>query len=87
MYDKVINVHSGASFNKILRTGPHTISSIFCKNCMYELGWKYDHAYIEREKYKEGRYILEVAKLTKIDWTTEEEPESKLGCRYGFHTG
>ena len=35
---------------------------------MFELGWKYDHAYIDREKYKEGRFILEVAKLVKIDW-------------------
>lgn len=50
---------------------------------MYELGWKYvrnfcdndvqDHAYIDREKYKEGRFILEKAKLMKIDWDGHNE--------------
>ena len=71
LFNKVININKGLPFNKILRTGPHTISSIFCSNCMFEIGWKYDHAFLEREKYKEGRTILEKAKLVKLNWPEE----------------
>ena len=42
---------------------------------MTEVGWKYDHAFISREKYKEGRFILEKAKLLKLDWIVNDYGE------------
>jgi hypothetical protein len=35
------------------------------------VGWKYDKAYKESEKYKEGKYILEVELLCNVTDTKE----------------
>ena len=75
LFNKVINVSLGPPVEKNLRTGPHNISSIFCGDCMLEVGWKYNTAHYEREKYKEGRFILEKAKIRKVDWGVEGERE------------
>jgi hypothetical protein len=32
------------------------------------LGWKYEKAFEESQKYKEGKYILEKAKVMKENW-------------------
>jgi len=36
--------------------------------CDALVGWKYEEAFEESQKYKEGRFILEKTKLMKIDW-------------------
>jgi len=46
-------------------TGVYTIAGIFCSNCGEELGWKYLQAYEARQKFKEGKFIIETAKIAK----------------------
>jgi len=46
-------------------TGMHSVSDIFCKVCNSTVGWKYEKAHEESQKYKEGKYILEKAKVVK----------------------
>ncbi len=38
-----------------------------CVNCQTVLGWKYDEAYEESQKYKEGKYILEKTRVCCVD--------------------
>ncbi|KAJ7533506.1 hypothetical protein O6H91_13G052400 [Diphasiastrum complanatum] len=49
-------------------TGLHTVADISCTHCREVLGWKYERAYEASQKYKEGKYILEKAKVMKEDW-------------------
>jgi len=43
----------------------HTVADIFCSCCQQVLGWKYEQAFEESQKYKEGKYIIEKAKMVK----------------------
>uniref|UniRef100_N1QWB1 Protein yippee-like n=1 Tax=Aegilops tauschii TaxID=37682 RepID=N1QWB1_AEGTA len=41
----------------------HTVADIHCHDCLEVLGWKYERAYEESYKYKEGKFIFEKAKI------------------------
>jgi len=46
-------------------TGMHTVNDIYCSCCQRLLGWRYEKAYEEDQKYKEGKYILEKNMMLK----------------------
>uniref|UniRef100_A0A803NUV2 Protein yippee-like n=1 Tax=Cannabis sativa TaxID=3483 RepID=A0A803NUV2_CANSA len=48
-----------------LMTGLHTVADVYCKDCGEVLGWKYEKAYEQSQKYKEGKFILEKFKIVK----------------------
>ena len=46
------------------------VADIYCNACDTRLGWKYVEAFEESQKYKEGKYIIEKAKMVKEgDWS------------------
>ncbi|CAD7957215.1 unnamed protein product [Amoebophrya sp. A25] len=59
LFDKVLNVNAGEVEESQMTTGVHLIRTLFCVCCQENLGWRYEKAYNEDQKYKEGRYILE----------------------------
>jgi hypothetical protein len=63
-----LSFSSGPQEKRVLMTGLHTVSDIFCTNCHTLLGWKYDEAFEESEKYKINKFILEKTKITKLNW-------------------
>jgi len=46
-------------------TGLHTVCDLYCITCTDNIGWYYSEAFEESEKYKEGKFIVEKAKITK----------------------
>jgi hypothetical protein len=44
---------------KDMTTGKHIVRDVFCKLCKSRLGWTYEMAIPEKQRYKEGQYILE----------------------------
>ncbi|GJM96290.1 hypothetical protein PR202_ga13111 [Eleusine coracana subsp. coracana] len=54
-----VNVNVGVQEDRLMMTGVHTVSDIFCVGCGATLGWKYLTAYERNQRYKEGKYILE----------------------------
>ena len=68
LFDAVVNIREGQVRDKQLRTGMHSICSVFCIGCGTEIGWKYHHAYKVSEKYKVKKTILEKAYLKKLYW-------------------
>ena len=42
-----------------MTTGRHLVRDISCRQCGETVGWKYDKAFENSEKYKEGKFILE----------------------------
>jgi DNA-directed RNA polymerase subunit RPC12/RpoP len=69
LFNKVVNYMTGQPEDRMLRTGLHTVSDIFCKVCESKVGWRYDWAMEQDQKYKEGKSILERSLITKIEWT------------------
>ncbi|XP_011084535.1 protein yippee-like At4g27745 [Sesamum indicum] len=65
MFGHAMNIVVGAKEDKQLMTGYYTIANIFCSKCGEEMGWTYVRAFDAREKYKEGRYIVEKSKIVK----------------------
>jgi Yippee zinc-binding/DNA-binding /Mis18, centromere assembly len=61
-----VNVALGPREDRLLITGLHTVCDIHCTTCNSVLGWKYEVAYEESQKYKEGKYIIEKAKVMKV---------------------
>ncbi|CAN6205896.1 unnamed protein product [Urochloa humidicola] len=65
LFDSVVNVSFGPNEDRILMTGMHIVNDIYCSCCQRLLGWRYEKAYNEDQKYKEGKYILEKNMMVK----------------------
>ncbi|XP_078440581.1 protein yippee-like At4g27745 isoform X2 [Wolffia australiana] len=65
LFSHAMNVYLGPKEDRQLMTGLHTVADAFCNECRELLGWKYERAYEESQKYKEGKFILEKSKIAK----------------------
>ncbi|XP_047950757.1 protein yippee-like At5g53940 isoform X2 [Salvia hispanica] len=59
LFNTVVNVTSGPPEERMMISGMHTLSDVFCCSCGHLLGWKYLVAHEESQKYKEGKFALE----------------------------
>jgi hypothetical protein len=48
-------------------TGRHFVRDVACKKCAVKLGWMYEFACEETQRYKEGRVILERALIAESE--------------------
>ena len=56
-------------------TGKHIIRGISCKKCESSLGWMYEFAFEDDQKFKEGKFLLEKASVSWSDGIEESETE------------
>ncbi|KAH9774963.1 protein yippee-like [Citrus sinensis] len=63
LFSHAMNIVVGPKEDRQLMTGLHTVADVFCSDCRVVLGWKYERAYEETQKYKEGKFILEKSKI------------------------
>ncbi|CAN6987936.1 unnamed protein product [Brassica rapa subsp. trilocularis] len=69
LFSHAMNIVVGPKEDRHLLTGLHTVADISCADCNEPLGWKYERAYESSQKYKEGKFIFEKAKIVKEeDW-------------------
>nr|GMC92355.1 protein yippee-like At5g53940 [Ipomoea batatas] len=54
-----VNVTVGPPEERPMISGMHTVADIFCCCCGQMVGWKYESAHDDSQKYKEGKFILE----------------------------
>jgi hypothetical protein len=67
------NTKTDAPTSRHLVTGDHIVSDVRCAFCNSILGWKYDEAEEESQRYKIGKYILETKKIcSSSDWESRE---------------
>ncbi|KAJ0409209.1 hypothetical protein P43SY_006706 [Pythium insidiosum] len=64
---KAVNVTTGPPEERMLMTGLHVVVDVYCNTCWNHLGWKYEEAHEEKEKYKIGKIVLELAKTNRGD--------------------
>ncbi|KAF7044278.1 hypothetical protein CFC21_053534 [Triticum aestivum] len=67
LFNRVVNVTSGTNEDRMMMTGLHTVSDIFCVGCGSIVGWKYEAAHEKSQRYKEGKFILERFKVSGPD--------------------
>ncbi|CAL1385985.1 unnamed protein product [Linum trigynum] len=65
LFRKVVNIVIGSSEERILSSGFHVVNDIYCSSCMQLVGWRYERAEEESQKYKEGMFILEKERMEK----------------------
>lgn len=46
-----------------MMTGQYIVQDITCSRCGTDVGWAYVESLAEREKYKEGKFILELENI------------------------
>ncbi len=56
-------------------TGKHWVRDVACKQCNTKLGWMYEFAIEEPQRYKEARVILEKALVSEVDGLEEHIPD------------
>nr|GMC79110.1 protein yippee-like [Ipomoea batatas] len=62
-----VNVTLGAKEERMMITGMHTVVDTFCVACGALVGWKYETAHENSQKYKEGKFILERFMILGLD--------------------
>ncbi|CAL4941471.1 unnamed protein product [Urochloa decumbens] len=65
LFDRVVNITLGPIEERSFTTGRHTVNDIYCICCQEMLGWRYVKAYVESQKHKEGKFILERTLMCK----------------------
>eukprot|EP00051_Salpingoeca_urceolata_P017304 m.234757 g.234757 ORF g.234757 m.234757 type:complete len:114 (-) comp18916_c7_seq1:121-462(-) len=65
LFNEVVNVVVGPVQEKMLITGLHAICDVHCVRCRNYLGWRYENAYEQEQRYKIGKVILEKAHMMK----------------------
>ncbi|XP_044748230.1 protein yippee-like 5 isoform X2 [Coccinella septempunctata] len=71
LFNKVVNLTYSENHDRVMLTGRHMVRDVFCKACSTKLGWMYEFATEENQRYKEGRVILERALVTECDGMEE----------------
>ncbi|KAK2074862.1 hypothetical protein P8C59_009035 [Phyllachora maydis] len=68
LFAHVVNVRLGRPRERQMATGVHVVRDVYCAQCPDDnkIGWRYDRAADDRQQYKEGKYILEVQKTSKV---------------------
>lgn len=81
LFNSVVNVGCGPAEERVLLTGLHAVADIYCECCKTTLGWKYEHAFESSQKYKEGKFIIELAHMIKENgWEWKAEGNRRVPC-------
>jgi len=76
LFDKCVNYTLGPPEERMLMTGLHVVADVYCMECQTLIGWKYEEAYEESQRYKVGKVILEKAQILKggdaSSWADDE---------------
>ncbi|ODQ62158.1 hypothetical protein WICANDRAFT_87366 [Wickerhamomyces anomalus NRRL Y-366-8] len=65
LMEKVVNIVQGTKQLRDMMTGKYLVSDIRCHQCGNLVGWKYHHSEVKNQKYKEGKYILELQTIVR----------------------
>ncbi|KAK4234760.1 yippee-like protein [Achaetomium macrosporum] len=70
----LVNIRVGRYEHRELTTGPHVVANISCAGCGSMVGWKYIDARNPEQKYKVGKFILEMARVVGFhSWEDVED--------------
>ncbi|XP_016043933.1 protein yippee-like 5 [Erinaceus europaeus] len=59
LFNKVVDLQDSEVQDWVMLTGSHMVQDVSCKNYNSKLGWIYEFATEDSQRYKEGQVILE----------------------------
>ncbi|CAM8971983.1 unnamed protein product [Rhodiola kirilowii] len=68
LFSHAKNIVLGPLEERLLITGVHTVADAFCRECGELLGIRYEKAVEERQKYKEGKFMIAKVKIDMEAW-------------------
>lgn len=78
--DRSVNVDRSPPENRLLMTGLHSVSDVFCKGCLSPIGWTYIHAYEPSEVRSCNRKSHGIAvQLSTLDLHARVGQRYKIG--------
>ncbi|KAK2068881.1 hypothetical protein P8C59_003497 [Phyllachora maydis] len=86
-FGDLVNVRIGQPENRQLVTGAHVVADIACVVCGTKLGWKYVDAREPSQRYKVGKFILEMQRVVPyrswehVGGEADVEMEVEARCR------
>ncbi|KER18309.1 hypothetical protein T265_12313 [Opisthorchis viverrini] len=67
LFNRVVNIVYSEIQDRVMLTGRHFVRDVVCIKCNTKLGWMYEHALEESQRYKEGKVILERALIMETE--------------------
>lgn len=61
-----MNLEEGRPQLRDMISGVHVVSTVSCKDCGEDLGWKYHCAHSLHNEYKVGKTVLSMSKIDKL---------------------
>lgn len=85
LFNKVLNIRLSEVQDRVMLTGRHFVRDVFCKKCSTKLGWFYEFATEEDQRYKENKVILERALILESDGieTPSESHDNHVTGQHG----
>ncbi|KEH38682.1 hypothetical protein MtrunA17_Chr2g0316921 [Medicago truncatula] len=84
LFSKAVNTTTGTPVERMMLSGLHTVTDIFCCCCGQIVGWKYESAHEKSQKYKEGKFVLERGRIVDdVDSSTEFYIDSHVSMSDG----
>uniref|UniRef100_A0A8C5JWZ9 Protein yippee-like n=1 Tax=Jaculus jaculus TaxID=51337 RepID=A0A8C5JWZ9_JACJA len=74
LFNKVVTLLYSEVQDRVMLTGRHMVRGVSCKSCNSKLGWVYELATEDSQRYKEGRVILERALVPESEGFEEHVP-------------
>ncbi|KAI3866358.1 hypothetical protein MKW92_051142 [Papaver armeniacum] len=68
LFSHAMNIVVGPKREANLITGRHVVADISCSDCKRILGWKYEFAVPEAQKYKQGKFLFVNRYIVKSNW-------------------
>eukprot|EP01117_Protostelium_nocturnum_P011735 TRINITY_DN4278_c0_g1_i3.p1 TRINITY_DN4278_c0_g1~~TRINITY_DN4278_c0_g1_i3.p1 ORF type:complete len:117 (-),score=25.55 TRINITY_DN4278_c0_g1_i3:496-846(-) len=72
LFNDVVNVFNGEEESRTFSSGKFLVSDIKCVDCCVVVGWKYEEAMDESQKFKVGKFILERTLISKDNTCSED---------------
>lgn len=67
LFTKAINLRYSEIQERNMMTGRHYVRDIYCKGCNEKIGWMYEFAVPDKQRHKEGKFILEKVFIKEIN--------------------
>uniref|UniRef100_A0A1I7UH08 Yippee domain-containing protein n=1 Tax=Caenorhabditis tropicalis TaxID=1561998 RepID=A0A1I7UH08_9PELO len=71
LFSRAANLVHGEMAQRQMMTGHHFVRDVYCGSCNEHLGWMYEKAPEDKEKYKEGSVILERLHIIESEGITK----------------
>uniref|UniRef100_A0A0N5AYP8 Protein yippee-like n=1 Tax=Syphacia muris TaxID=451379 RepID=A0A0N5AYP8_9BILA len=92
LFNQVVNIEYSETQMRTMITGRHIVRDVSCKRCKAKLGWMYEYALNDPQRYKEAKVILERA-LIDVNEGIEQglwlsiDPALRMGRFFYEHLG